>query len=127
MKPGDRLVCSFIKDIDRGTRFKAWPLHLTIVPWFRAEEPLKKLEDGLAGSIKGIKEFTATAGETAFFGHKKSKEVTLIDQPSAYSDLEKSVRAYLKSLSAWIVDESTKRKPVFRPHVTAQEGKKLNQ
>jgi 2'-5' RNA ligase len=126
MKPGDRLVCAFVDKLDVNMRFKAWPLHLTIVPWFRTGVSSEELAKRIKESIKAIKPFTAKAGEIAHFGHRKSKEVNLIVQPSAFTEIERDARRLLNGLQAWVVDETTKRKPQFNPHVTVQKLGRLN-
>jgi len=35
MLPGDRLICAFVSERKVGATFRLWPLHVTIVPWFR--------------------------------------------------------------------------------------------
>jgi len=37
MVPGDKLICLFIDDYSIGDKFSEWPLHITIIPWFRKD------------------------------------------------------------------------------------------
>jgi 2'-5' RNA ligase len=126
MKPDDRLICLFVKDDASRVRFKEWPLHLTIVPWFRLDTPSQVLAQEITKELHGIGAFPVVMAEATQFGYKKSKSVNLVAPPSLLFEIEKRVRATLKRHHAWLVDETTKkRKRVYRPHVTAQKNDRL--
>ena len=119
MLPGDRLVCCFVSDQAVGTQFKKWLLHVTIVPWFRLEDSTEHIAEGLAESLAAITPFESRVGETARFGPRKNRLAYLIE-PAQLPDVEQRVRNYLHKKRAWLVDETTKRKRSFKPHVTYQ-------
>jgi hypothetical protein len=58
--------------------------------------------------------------ENIQFGHQKGKLATLVDLPSRLTELEASLRDYLHSQKAWLVDESTEVRRKFKPHATVQ-------
>lgn len=59
------------------------------------------------------------------FGPRKNRPATLIAQPTPFTTVEQKARNYLHQKRAWLVDETTKRRHAFRPHVTAQAESRL--
>jgi 2'-5' RNA ligase len=108
-----------------GAQFKQWPLHVTIVPWFRLNKSSEDISSDLKSLLEGIQSFEVKMGENAVFGYKGSKLVTLVKLPSSFEEIEPRVRTYFHQQNAWLVDETAKRPRVFRPHVTVQGGKGL--
>lgn len=127
MLPGDRLVCAFVKPQVVGTGFTDWPLHVTIVPWFRAELSTEDLSRELAETYEGIEPFVARVGQEAMFGADHSRPVNLIETKAPFADLEIRTRRMLHDHAAWLVDETTKRRWPYRPHVTAQASGRLQE
>jgi 2'-5' RNA ligase len=124
MQPGDRLVCAFVKPLEKGAEFKDWPLHVTIVPWFRTEASSDELTEEFGQTLAGISAFDVEIdGETRF---GRNKLVNLVAQPTPFMDVEMQVRGILKSHDAWIADETTKRTRSYRPHVTEQKTERLH-
>jgi 2'-5' RNA ligase len=120
MLPADRLVVVFLGPHAKGEQFRDWPLHITIVPWFRNELSAEDIARQLAAELRAIMPFVATVGESTQFGYKGRKTVELIQTPTPLVTVEKIVRRFLKSQQSWIVDETTKKRLAFRPHVTRQ-------
>src|SRR4051794_7330143 len=123
MNPGDRLVCAFVNPaVKAGAEFKDWPLHVTIVPWFRTDMTTGQLTAELKEALSGISSFTSTAGPSAKFGYTKGKVASLIQKPTPLDEIEKRVRQTLTIHEAWLVDESTRRRRDYKPHVTVQQS-----
>ena len=126
MRPGDRLVCALLQPLGTGTIFKEWPLHVTIVPWFRLDIPTDQLSTDLRKVWRGVRPFNVEMGaENVRFGHQKGKLVTLVKLSSPLVEVEKRLRSYLHQQNAWLVDESTRARRDFRPHVTVQGAGRL--
>lgn len=125
MQPGDRLVCALVGPLAVETSFVAWPLHVTVVPWFRMNLPTAKLAAGLQRLLGGMKPFRVTVHGEAHFGHRGRKLVSLVALPTPLITIEAQVRDFLKAHEAWIADESTKRHFAYRPHVTLQRTRRL--
>jgi hypothetical protein len=123
MRPGDRLVCTFVNDKETGDMFTDWPLHITIVPWFRTEVELAVLVAELESKLSRIDGFDVVMGSQVIFGRGKS--VSLVEKPTPLTEVEEIVRSCLKNHNACIVDETTKRHHTFRPHVTEQRTERL--
>jgi 2'-5' RNA ligase len=102
-----------------GEEFKAWPPHITIVPWFRSDMTTKQVAAELESELAEIFPFEVEAGEELPFGNRK-KPANVITLPSPLTKAESIIRSYLKSHGAWLVDESTRRRSKFRPHITVQ-------
>lgn len=124
MLPGDRLVCAFVKPQKVDVEFKEWPLHVTVVPWVRLNEPSKQIAEGLQRALITIKPFHAKAGDEVTMGPKE-RRARLLELPTPFTGIEQKVRNYFHKKRAWLVDETTKRRYEFRPHVTVQQTKEL--
>jgi 2'-5' RNA ligase len=118
MLPGDRLICAFVKTQLPGSTFTDWPLHITIVPWFRIDITSQQLAKQLKEHYINSNAFKVTVlGETQF-GYRKTKVINLLDTPELMQ-LEGQTRRLLHAHKAWVVDEADKTRRGFRPHVTA--------
>lgn len=119
MLPGDRLLCAFLENRSAGETFTDWPLHVTIIPWFRAEVASDELANIIKQKLASMSSFMYTVAGEAGFGYKGRKLVNLIVQPSPLDSIEKYVRSVLHEQRAWIVDETTEATRTFRPHITS--------
>lgn len=132
MLPKDRLVCALVEDKPINAKFEDWPLHVTILPWFRSKQTSPNLISGLEKELSDIKPFESVVGASDKFGYRKDKLVNLIELPSIFLNVEKVVRQFIKKEASWLVDESTRKRHEYRPHVTIQktthlsEGDKFN-
>jgi hypothetical protein len=124
VKPGDRLVCAFIDSFEIGHQFRSWYLHVTVVPWFRLEQPSDKLATEFEQSLRGVASFKVLMDDETRFG--RNKLVNLVAQPTPFMEVEKRVRSVLKPHGAWLVDETTKVARAYRPHVTEQASGRLH-
>lgn len=127
MNPGDRLVVVFIEPATVGDTFKQWTLHVTIVPWFRTEATTEELAHEWATKLTGTAPFEVSLGGEEGFGFKGKKLVNLIEGPSPLFGIHDIVRRSLKGRHAWMVDETTKKRRPFRPHVTHQGTLRLQE
>lgn len=118
MRPGDRLLCCFIENHLAGNTFSEWPLHSTIVPWFRSSAATRELADALKARLASTSPFKIVIGGEAGFGYHGRKLVNLIESPTPLEYIEKEFREILHARDAWIVDETTKIQRQFLPHVT---------
>jgi 2'-5' RNA ligase len=123
MRPGDRLICALVKSQAVGFRFREWPLHITIVPWFRLDLTSAELAENYSRSLVGSHPFEVRVGESTQFGYKKRKQVNLVQAPELIR-LEGQTRRFLHSHKAWVVDEADKTRRHFRPHITVQSGER---
>lgn len=127
MRPGDRLVCVLVEPLLAGQTFKQWPLHVTIVPWFRTEVETHNLNTEFKKLLSEMPAFEVSIGKTTQFGYRKDKTVALVRLPNPLTKIERMVRRALKSHKAWLADETTKSRRGYRPHVTDQTDKCLRE
>src|SRR5665647_80127 len=81
MLPGDRLICALVNNQPVGTVFKDWPLHITIVPWFRLDMSSSQLAERLQKHYIGSRAFQVTVENESQLGYKKRKLVNLVAAP----------------------------------------------
>jgi hypothetical protein len=127
MQPGDRIICALLENQPVGTQFKHWFLHVTIVPWFRLGDPNQVIAEGLGRALATVAPFRAVGGQPASFRSRKNAPVRLVQLPTPFMPIEQKVRSYLHHKRAWLVDETTKVRQGFRPHVTSQGEQQLQQ
>lgn len=116
-----------MKEQSVGTEFEKWFLHVTVVPWFRLEDSSESIATGLKQAPQAIRPFEAVGDGVATFRSRKNQPARLLEQPTPFELIEQKTRAYLHQKRAWLVDETTKKRREFRPHVTSQEGAELAQ
>lgn len=126
MVPGDRLVCAFAQPRQLDDQFAAWPLHVTIIPWFRVALSTPTLAEQIELSLADFDPFIVTVGQETRFGYRRGTIVNLIRLPTPFIDVERAVRAYLRSADAWLVDDKTSRHLDYQPHVTVQARQRLH-
>jgi 2'-5' RNA ligase len=122
MLPGDRLVCVLLEPLEPGERFTQWPLHVTIVPWFRLDESSELIAGSLQRALVTMQPFEIPVVGDAMFGPRKNRPAKLLESPGPFEEIEAKVRNYLHKKRAWLVDETTEQPRQFRPHVTLQQG-----
>lgn len=125
MLPKDRLVCGFVRPTTVGAMFKTWPLHVTIVPWFRLTDATDSIIRSLTEALTPIRPFIVTANAETMMGPRHDRPVVLIAEPTPLQDIEQRVRTYFHKKRALLVDETTKKQRSFRPHVTVQKEDRL--
>jgi 2'-5' RNA ligase len=83
------------------------------------------LAKGLEKALATIGTFEVSADGEALFGPRKTRPVRLLQVSDPLVQTEAKVRRYLHQKRAWLVDETTKKRYAFRPHVTTQEVERL--
>ena len=125
MVPGDRLVCAFVTPHRIGDRFSEWPLHVTIVPWFRVDIVSDRLAAHMAQRLGTVRFFQVDMAGEAIFG--RDKLVNRVKRPTPFGQVEKVMREYLQHEHAWLVDGRTQARYPYQPHVTAQKNERLHE
>jgi len=57
------MIAHFVDPIDSGRQFDTWPLHITLMPWFRMNE--LAAEEKLEEAARDMRSFQLALGETA--------------------------------------------------------------
>lgn len=127
MQPGDRLITAFIDRRETGERFNQWPPHITLIPWFRTDVASDELALEIQATLSHIRPFAVEIGQEERFGARGRKLVNLVNLPSPLEIIEEAARQVLKTHQAWLVDESTRLRHRFRPHVTVQKSGRVQE
>lgn len=106
--------------------FTEWPLHITVIPWFRVQVSNDELGREFSRALSPMQPFLMTVDGEADFGHLGRKKVHLIATPTPLENIEANAREILHAHDAWLVDETTKRRQDFRPHVTVQPSGQIH-
>ncbi|HET9174122.1 MAG TPA: 2'-5' RNA ligase family protein [Candidatus Saccharimonadales bacterium] len=126
MKPGDRLLCIFVRPQPLHARFTSWSLHITLVPWFRVAKFATELSTALSHIVSRCAPFEVAGTDSAYFGAKKNRLVRLLAVSPSLMGIEQDVRSYLHRQQSWIIDEVPGAHRDFQPHVTEQDKEGLN-
>jgi 2'-5' RNA ligase len=129
VKEGDHIVVHFVEPQPLGLRFErtrqAWPLHITLAPWFRIAD-IGKLTVSLFDAASKIPPFEAEVGGEAMFGPNGNVPVNLVVPQTAELELHQAVIGAIYDQSAkfvndrWIGD-------AHRPHVTHHNTDRLQE
>lgn len=111
------LACLMLDKVTRQEKFKTWPLHLTLVPWFEISGQklsvfLKNTE--LLG--KGMPRVTLRVAGLDHFGPRKLR-VTLIEPSDALVNLHYKLLDIIQECDAKLIN-SNHIKQNYKPHVT---------
>jgi len=123
--PGDRLICAFIASYQQGDQFVAWPLHVTVIPWFRVAASTEELARHIESVLQALPPVPIQIGSAARLGAHGRRLVNLIKTPSRLQDWESVIRGFLHMQQAWVVDEAAGSPRAYRPHVTVQGKDRL--
>jgi 2'-5' RNA ligase len=125
MIPGDRLLCAFTEPLHVGDTFPHWPLHVTIIPWFRTDISSDDFGRSLSRRLSPLQPFRVMVDSETRMGHNKT--VNLLKTPSPLENVEHQARILLREHDAWMVDESTIKRRDFKPHITAQKDARVHE
>jgi 2'-5' RNA ligase superfamily len=117
MQPADCLVCAFARPVDEPN-FQQWPLHITIVPWFRPKTSQVELAQKLRAALKGHGPFVAIAGpqKRSRLGARKVSLLQREQWQPLHDAVLKVVQANAAPSVPFVFVGSR-----YRPHVTYQQ------
>lgn len=125
MIPGDRLLCALLDSLHVGDTFPHWPLHITIIPWFRTDISSDEIGRELSQRLNALEPFLVSIESETRMGHGRT--ANLIAVPSPLMNIEQEARTLLHEHNAWLVDETTKRRHEFTPHITQLKSGKATE
>lgn len=105
-----------------GSTFREWPLHVTIVPWFRLKTSRDIFLIGLQEIIADIHSFSSEVGKIALFG---TVRVNLLPRRD-WGRLHEQTLAYIQS-NARIVALLNFSGKLYMPHITRQKNDALDE
>lgn len=116
--PGDRLIVSLLQPLARGEYFRKWPLHLTILPWFRSKLGTRELQAIITESLQGIEPFSAEMGETTQFGFKDQVPVRVVQTPNHFEEVHRRLLQTFRDHPEIYILDTSHTGDHFRAHVT---------
>lgn len=115
---GDRVIVSLLQPLARGEQFGKWPLHLTLMPWFRSNLGGFELQKVIATSLEGLEPFSATMGGMAHFGFNDQVPVRVVETPNGFEAIHARLLATFQAHPEIHVLDTEHVGPQFRAHVT---------
>jgi hypothetical protein len=112
------VVVTMLEPFAIGQEFIDWPLHITIVPWFPANDS-EKLDSILTEVARARPGFLAEVGEIEKLGPKKDVEVNLIKGSAELNELHWNIFNILEKNDFGIHQKNYVGKG-YIPHVTHQ-------
>lgn len=118
----EHILAIILEPYEIGQKFEKWPLHITIVPWFPADDTagLDKLLTALAAKQRP---FSVRIGDVEYFGVKKDVAVNIVEPTEPLTKLHEQTVTLLDT-----ADMSVHQRdfigPNYRAHITCQEHAK---
>jgi 2'-5' RNA ligase superfamily len=103
MLPGDRLIVAFLRPRTVDTAFERWPLHITIVPWFRSKVSTTELQQKLVEAYANIGPFSTSVGPEEQFGYHAAVTVNVLAIPNGFEHLQERTVKVLEELAIPVV------------------------
>jgi 2'-5' RNA ligase len=119
------IIVSFLEGIPAGTVFaeSKWPLHVTLMYSFFSSRDQGDLIDRLKQTLSVVKEFNLVGKSVEFFGPDLDREVTELELNSELGSLNKQLK---ESFKEFMEEPTVDKYPIYRPHVTKNEGKGID-
>lgn len=127
MQPGDLLVTALVTPLPEGPFPEhSWPLHVTIVAWFRTPALADAITHSLAQRLKDIAPFDVHMSEEARLGYGGRALVNLVRQPTPFIDIQQRTIECLKAFNTDFVTGTGTWDEAYKPHVTVQKNGRLH-
>lgn len=116
----DYILVHFVEPVAVGYQFErsrnAWPLHITLVPWFYGamDMPLQRALQIVARPIAPV---TVRVGGEALFGPNKDIPVNVISNPEALHELHESLLVAVQTAEG-VVENPQFIGDTYTPHIT---------
>lgn len=120
MKSDDKLICAFVESVVVGQRFEDWPLHITIVPWFKIVSSEEDFFSCIEQSMQDQKPFMSKVGKEKRFA---AWQFNMLINDEWKLLHERSLKCVNKNARSTAPLRFIGR--YYRPHVTAQKNKRL--
>lgn len=116
------LIAHFVES--PAAEFVAWPLHMTILPWFTVKEPGDEVLEEITQMLADTAPFHARAEKRDFLGPYRIVPVTLIEKTPEIIDLHARCLELVSSHD-WKFSSAHYTGEAFLPHVTKKENKEV--
>lgn len=115
----DFLIVCMLEPIGVGAQFTRWPLHMTVLPWFKAPD-LEIVIRRLKPLVAAHKPLTLQIGERAYFGPAGKLPVMRLENTAGLQAMHMELLAAVTE-AGWLL-EGRYTGERYTPHVTQQAG-----
>lgn len=110
------LIAFMLEPMDKGDTFIRWPLHITLVPWFRTPNETAQIVYDISDAATKFKPISSRGIQRARFGWRRKVQVTALAS-SELHDLHRQLLSMLENKGYNLVDK--KHTGVsYQPHIT---------
>lgn len=124
---GDYVLVSLLQPLRAGEQFRKWPLHVTILPWFRTHLDPHELQALLQEHTRGVDAFTAMMGATAQFGYHDQVPVRVVNEPNDFRKLHNHLFEALSHDERILFLDTSHCGPHFKAHITLHHAEPLRE
>jgi 2'-5' RNA ligase len=120
------VIVAFLDDVVLGARFApgALPLHVTLVPPADTDAGPGQVEAVIEAALAAFGPFEVEGGDDELFGARNDVEVTLVVDDGTLARLHRELLLALRPLGVR-VPRPDQIGAGFRPHVTVQDGERI--
>lgn len=121
------MVCNILEEEHEGYQFSKWPLHLTVIPWFRLkEDALPKTLVAIEETAKKVGSFAIKSKGNAWYGPRGDIPVTEVtDVAGKLTELHNELVHEIQGNAGDIID-LTHTGDNYSPHVSvSKDGKSI--
>lgn len=111
-----QIIVAGLEPLEVGSTFTKWPLHITLLPWFRARKQ-KDLVSAIEQVVHEQRPLIVLLGETALFGKNRDKIVRLAQPEDELRSLHVLLMDAVCDMGAVLEDMSFVSYK-YKPHVT---------
>lgn len=109
------ILVALLDDFQPDDSFAQWPLHVTLVPWFKPLD-LKQFTKELKGKAGDYRQITSTVGEQRIWG---PHTVNIIDRVPMLQELHAELLALVRMHGRLLINEQYTGEN-YTPHITHQ-------
>jgi 2'-5' RNA ligase len=126
-RPGDCVLVSLLQPLAPAERFRHWPLHFTVMPWFRTPLSDQDIHAEFGNIIHSFPRFTLTMGQEAYFGHDGKVPVRVAQSPNQLEKLHTELFAMMQQHPKFHILDMQHCGKNFRAHVTLHTDEPLRE
>ncbi len=118
-----QIIVSGIDDLQTGRVFTTWPLHITVLPWFRGIKNQKKLHATLDTLTEQQRPIIANIGNVAMFD-TGDVPVSLVEPADEIRELHLAVMDALNGLGS-VLEDLSHVGYKYNPYIASSDPEKL--
>lgn len=117
------LLAFMLEPLEKGDQFIGWPLHITLVPWFRSNFGSEHVARDIEATILGTDRLTVRGITRSMLGRQRNVPVTDVVSSDLH-DLHRKLLTVFDN-DAYTLSDSKYTGANYRPHVTKKGNKEL--